>query len=67
MADIIKEREEDIDKIEGIMMDINDIAKDIGIEIQGQGDKLDTLDTMVDKAVVNMKQGNKELDKAEKN
>ena len=48
------------------MLDIADISKDVAVEIQGQGEKLEKLDDNVKTAVQNTKKGNMEIDKAER-
>lgn len=48
------------------MLDIADISKDVAVEIQGQGEKLEKLDDNVKTAVSNTKKGNIEIDKAER-
>ncbi len=61
MAAVIEQRRVEIDKIENIMRNINDIAKDINIEVQNQGEKLDRLDNHMRTAADNVKEANKEL------
>ena len=64
MAAVIEQRRVEIDKIENIMRNINDIAKDINIEVQNQGEKLDRLDNHMRTAADNVKEANKELKEA---
>ena len=47
------------------MRNINDIAKDINIEVQVQGEKLDRLDAHMRTAADNVKEANKELNEAQ--
>lgn len=44
MAEVIQQRKKEIGQIESIMQNINAIAKDINIETQLQGEKLQRLD-----------------------
>ena len=44
MANIINQRKDDIQNIANIMSDINSIARDLAIETQKQGEKLERLD-----------------------
>lgn len=44
MAEVIQQRKKDIGQIESIMQNINAIAKDINVEVQVQGEKLERLD-----------------------
>ena len=44
MANIINQRKDDISNIANIMSDINSIAKDLALETQKQGEKLERLD-----------------------
>ena len=64
MAAVIEQRRDEINKIENIMRNINDIAKDINIEVQNQGEKLERLDMHVRTAAENVKEANKELQEA---
>ena len=50
MANIINQRKDDISNIANIMNDINSIAKDLAIETQKQGEKLERLDENMTKA-----------------
>ena len=44
MTNVIDQRNQDINAIANIMSDINEIAKDIAVETQVQGEKLEKLD-----------------------
>ena len=44
MQNVINQRAEDIGNIANIMKDINSIAKDLALETQKQGEKLERLD-----------------------
>ncbi len=53
MTDIIQERTQTIDKIATIMNDINQIAKDINVEVSVQGEKLKNVETTMTTAADN--------------
>ena len=42
------------------------MAKEINVEVYAQGDKVKTLDRVVEEAQTNVKDGNEELEQAEK-
>ena len=44
MDGIIKQRSQDINDIESLMYNINELAKDIGLEVEKGGEKLERLD-----------------------
>jgi len=54
MEEVIKQRKQDINKIESIMQNINAIAKDINVEVQNQGEKLVRLDQHMTSAANNV-------------
>lgn len=64
MANIINQRKEDISNIANIMSDINSIAKDLAIETQKQGEKLERLDENMTKVDENAEDALKELSQA---
>lgn len=53
MTDIIQERTQTIDKIATIMNDINQIAKEINVETNVQGEKLMKVETTMTTAADN--------------
>lgn len=53
MTDIIQERTQTIDKIATIMKDINQIAKEINVETNVQGEKLLNVETTMTTAADN--------------
>ena len=61
MANIINQRKEDIQSIANIMSDINSIAKDLAIETQKQGEKLERLDENMTKVDDNAEEALQEL------
>ena len=61
MANIINQRKDDISNIANIMNDINSIAKDLAIETQKQGEKLERLDENMTKADDNAEEALQEL------
>mmetsp|Transcript_14722 Transcript_14722/g.25048 ORF Transcript_14722/g.25048 Transcript_14722/m.25048 type:complete len:137 (-) Transcript_14722:212-622(-) len=61
VENIIRERKEDINQIASIMSDINQIAKDIAVETQEQGEKLKKLDESISDAHSNAHEGLREL------
>ena len=65
MEDVIKQRKKDIGQIESIMQNINAIAKDINIEVQTQGEKLQRLDQHMVTAATNGEAAKEELVQAE--
>mmetsp|Transcript_4173 Transcript_4173/g.7075 ORF Transcript_4173/g.7075 Transcript_4173/m.7075 type:complete len:96 (+) Transcript_4173:528-815(+) len=66
MSNIIQQRKQDIDLIGDIMNDINSIAKDVAVEVQGQGTKLVKLSDQIDEAKVNVVLGLDQLEQAQK-
>lgn len=61
MANIINQRKDDIQSIANIMSDINSIAKDLAIETQKQGEKLERLDENMTKVDDNAEEALQEL------
>ena len=53
MDDLLNERKNQIDKIGNIMANINQIAKDINIETNKQGEMLNKVDLEMGKTAVN--------------
>ena len=65
VEEVIKQRKKDINQIESIMQNINAIAKDINIEVQTQGEKLQRLDQHMVTAANNVEAAKEELIGAE--
>ena len=61
MANIINQRKDDIQNIANIMSDINSIARDLAIETQKQGEKLERLDENMTKVDDNAEEALQEL------
>ena len=61
MQNVIDQRKEDIDTIAALMSNINEIAKDIAIETQAQGEKLEKLDENITVADENATKALKQL------
>ena len=55
------QRKKDIDQIQNIMLNINDMAKDINQEVYDQGKKLERLDQHVKTAADNIEKANEQL------
>ena len=64
MAEVIQQRKKDIGQIESIMQNINAIAKDINVEVQAQGEKLERLDQHMRTAADNVVGAKGELTEA---
>ena len=64
MTDIIQERTQTIDKIATIMKDINQIAKEINVETNVQGEKLLNVETTMTTAADNTKAATQHLTEA---
>ena len=65
MENIIEQRKQDIDNIATIMGDINAIAKDIALETQMQGEKLEKLDMNMAKVENDTEEALKQLNQAQ--
>mmetsp|Transcript_21257 Transcript_21257/g.18865 ORF Transcript_21257/g.18865 Transcript_21257/m.18865 type:complete len:230 (+) Transcript_21257:208-897(+) len=66
MADIIEERQLEINKIDQIMGDVRDIAKDFALEVNDQGENLLNLDNNMEDVASNTKEATKQLKEANK-
>ena len=66
MTDIIQERTQTIDKIATIMKDINQIAKEINVETNVQGEKLLNVETTMTTAADNTRAATQHLTEAAK-
>jgi t-SNARE complex subunit (syntaxin) len=64
MTDIIQERTQTIDKIATIMKDINQIAKEINVETNIQGEKLLNVETTMTTAADNTRAATQHLTEA---
>ena len=53
MADVIKQRQEDLDNVETLMNDVNAIAKQINVNVHKQRDDLEQIDKNAEKALDN--------------
>jgi syntaxin 7 len=63
---LIDERDRECAQIKNDMKEVNKLFKDIGDLINNQGDAVDSISDNIQKAHVNVKYGNSELIKAEK-
>ncbi|CAH1775014.1 unnamed protein product [Owenia fusiformis] len=62
--DLIKEREESIKKLEGDIMDVNTIFKDLGQLVYEQGETIDSIESNVESAAIHVEEGNSQLSQA---
>ena len=53
MADVIKQRQEDLDNVETLMNDVNAIAKQINVNVHKQRDDLEHIDKNAGEALEN--------------
>ncbi|XP_071965140.1 syntaxin-7-like [Antedon mediterranea] len=63
---IIEEREERIRQIEGAMLDVNEIFRDLSAIVSEQGEMIDSIEANVDHADTNVESGNEQLITASK-
>lgn len=61
---LIREREEQIRALEGDILDVNEIFRDLGAMINEQGEQIDTIEANVDKAYTDVEGGREQLQKA---
>lgn len=61
---LIREREEQIRELEGDILDVNEIFRDLGAMIYEQGEQIDTIEANVEKAHTDVEQGTEQLAKA---
>lgn len=61
---LIREREEQIRELEGDILDVNEIFRDLGAMIQEQGEQIDTIEANVEKAYTHVEEGTGQLQKA---
>ncbi len=64
IEDYLRDREDQLTKVTGLMDGILSVAKDIGVEVKVQGEKLEIADANMKGAEDNMKKGNQQLDQA---
>uniref|UniRef100_A0A8C0W819 Syntaxin-7 n=1 Tax=Castor canadensis TaxID=51338 RepID=A0A8C0W819_CASCN len=58
---LIHERESSIRQLEGDIMDINEIFKDLGMMVHEQGDVIDSIEANIESAEVHVQQANQQL------
>ncbi|CAH1787016.1 unnamed protein product [Owenia fusiformis] len=58
---LIQEREDRIRQLEGDILDINEIFRDLGALVYEQGEAIDTIEANVEKAYDNVESGNEQL------
>lgn len=61
---MIEEREEQIRQLEGDIININDIFRDLAALVYEQGDMIDSIEANVEKGYDNVDQGNRQLEQA---
>lgn len=62
--ELMREREEELRKLESDIMDINEIFTDLGLMIREQGEVIDTIESNVETAAANVEEGTNQLHKA---
>lgn len=63
---LIRDREEQIRALEGDILDVNEIFRDLGAMIYEQGEQIDTIEANVEKASTDVEQGAEQLGQASK-
>lgn len=63
---LIREREEQIRELEGDILDVNEIFRDLGAMIHEQGEQIDTIEANVEKAYTDVEAGTGQLQAASK-
>ena len=61
MADVIKQRQEDLDNVETLMNDVNSIAKQINVKIHEQRDDLEQIDVNAGNALKNVEKAHENI------
>jgi len=61
---LLQEREERIRQLEGDILDINEIFRDLGALVHEQGEAIDTIEANVETAYSQVEQGNQQLEQA---
>lgn len=61
---LIQDREEQIRALEGDILDVNEIFRDLGAMVYEQGEQIDTIEANVEKAYTDVEQGTGQLQKA---
>ena len=64
MDDVIKQRQEDLDNVEGLMSEINGIVKDINTKVHDQRSDVIEIDTNAGTALENAKEAEKNIEEA---
>ncbi|KAL8612688.1 hypothetical protein ACOMHN_025339 [Nucella lapillus] len=62
--ELLREREDAIKKLEGDIMDVNTIFKDLGMLVHEQGEVLDSIEANIDNAQMTVQEGTHQLSKA---
>lgn len=62
--EMVREREEAIRKLEGDIMDVNQIFKDLGALVHEQGEVIDSIEANVESASISVEQGGEQLRQA---
>ncbi|KAH3882364.1 syntaxin-7-like isoform X3 [Dreissena polymorpha] len=61
---LIREREDQIRALEGDILDVNEIFRDLGAMIHEQGEQIDTIEANVERAATHVEEGREQLTKA---
>ena len=61
---LIRDREERIRQLEGDILDVNEIFRELGALITEQGEQIDSIEANVERAYTNVEQGTQQLGKA---
>ncbi|KAL8619019.1 hypothetical protein ACOMHN_020717 [Nucella lapillus] len=62
--ELVREREDAIKKLEGDIMDVNTIFKDLGMLVHEQGEVLDSIEANIDNTQKTVQEGTHQLSKA---
>ena len=66
MADVIKQRQEDLDNVETLMNDVNSIAKQINVKVHEQREDLEAINANADTALDNAEKAHENIESAQK-
>ncbi|KAK7100743.1 syntaxin-7-like isoform X2 [Littorina saxatilis] len=62
--ELLREREDAIRKLEGDILDVNTIFKDLGMLVHEQGEQLDSIEANIDNAQMSVQEGTSQLSRA---
>ena len=63
---VVKDRDEQVNRLQHLMGDVFSIAKDINVEVKAQNEKVEVLAGNLNEAADNVDRGNEQLDEAKK-